>query len=147
MAAPAQNARPAPVSTTAASASSRSADHRASYRPWDSAWLRAFSLSGRFIVRTRTAPRSSLSNGSLIPHRTPVLDPSNKPRAAAGVKDGATAAGPLGLPASRRTMGAGAMVAERAYSRRGFTAGLGALLAAGASRNPAPPAPGPARPL
>jgi membrane dipeptidase len=34
------------------------------------------------------------------------------------------------------------MVADRAYSRRGFTAGLGALLALGACRNPTPAAQG-----
>src|SRR5258708_13477864 len=62
--APAQNARPAPVTMTARTLSSLSAASNAASRAVVRSVFSAFSLSGGFRVKTRTAPRSSQSNTS-----------------------------------------------------------------------------------
>ena len=60
---PAQNARPAPVMSTALTASSCAASSKA-MRNWPSRpVVNAFSACGRFSVRTRTAPSVLISSG------------------------------------------------------------------------------------
>src|SRR5215475_5486843 len=63
--APAQKATPAPVSTMLCTPSSASAARRPSSSACVSAWLSALRLSGRFMVRMRTAPRFSISSSDM----------------------------------------------------------------------------------
>src|SRR5258705_5388834 len=55
---PAQNARPAPVSSTARTADSSRARSNAAFSSWCISGLKALSLSGRFSVIDRTPPSS-----------------------------------------------------------------------------------------
>src|SRR5215475_4823364 len=63
--APAQKATPAPVSAMLRTRSSASAARRPSSSACVSAWLSALRLSGLFMVKMRTAPRSSISSSDM----------------------------------------------------------------------------------